>query len=62
MLDLLDPGVEGFRCVSGFDRDFFLGDDRSGVHAGIDEVDGDAGDGFPRLERLFPRFESGELW
>ena len=51
--------MEGCGGVAGEDGDFFLEDDGSGVHAGIDVVDGAAGFGGAVVDGLFPGVEAG---
>jgi len=57
----LDAGMQGRGGVVRENRYARLGDDRAGIHAGIDEMDGAAGRGFAGLQGLPPGFETGEL-
>ena len=52
--------MEGFRCVSGEDRHFGLGNDLARVHARVDEMHGAAGDLDASRERLSPGFQAGK--
>lgn len=60
MLLLLDAGVEGGGGIVVEDGDGGLSDDGPGVHAGVDEMDGAAGDFDAMGEGLFPRADAGE--
>lgn len=56
----LNSFVEGFMRVVVEDGDGLLGDDRAGINAGINEMDGAASDFYAMIEGLFPGFEAGK--
>ena len=59
MLLLLNAGVESLRVVAGQDGNLGLGEDRSGIDSGIDEMNGAAGFGIAAFESLTPSAEAG---
>ena len=62
VLGNLNPSMESLRGVVGQNRHFALRDDIAMIDFLIDVVDGAAGQHFPGLQRLFPRFESWKFW
>ena len=62
MLLFLDSRVEGLRRVVGQNGHPGLRNDRAGIHSSVHPMNGAAGFGNPRRERLSPGFEPGELW
>jgi len=56
----MDAVMEGFGCVVIQNGDGLLADDGAGIHAGIHEMDGAAGDLDAMVEGLLPSFEAGE--
>ena len=55
MLDGVQPLAERVDILARQEREAFLGDDRAGVDALVHEVDGNAGLGHTRLDRLLDR-------
>jgi hypothetical protein len=60
VLDRVEPLVQALDGVARLDGDRLLGDDRAGVHALVDEVDGHTGFLCARLEGLADGVEPGK--
>jgi hypothetical protein len=58
----LNPRMESVRGVVSQNRHFALRDDIAMIDFLVDIVDGAAGQSFPGLQRLSPRFESWKFW
>lgn len=60
MLGNLNAGMKRGWRITRKDGHLFLGDDFTGVHTSIDEVDGTTGNGSSGIERLFPCLQTGK--